>query len=230
MLGNDQYGDCVAVMSANYRRLVSAALGIEAYPTLAEVLALYKTQNPNFPAQDDGMDMQTLLEYWHSHAWGGTQLVAFAAVDPHNLAQVKAAIAIFGAVLVGMEVRQGNVTEFGRGQTWGYVPSSPVVGGHAVLAGGYLGKARGDVTFITWGAETKFTDLFVEHAWQEAYVAIMPEHFGAKQFLQGVDVSKLVEAYQQLTGQALPLPPPVQGQWSIQITAPSGDTFTVKPT
>ena len=50
MLGNDQYGDCVAVTWANLRRLVTALLtGNPVYPDLAQVEALYKTQNPEFP-------------------------------------------------------------------------------------------------------------------------------------------------------------------------------------
>ena len=63
MLGNDQYGDCVGVTWSNTRRLVTAVLAVENYPSLDEVLALYKTQNPGFPQQDDGMDIQTCLQY-----------------------------------------------------------------------------------------------------------------------------------------------------------------------
>ena len=64
MLGNDQYGDCACVGWSNIRRFVTALLGgNENYPGLNEVLQLYKTQNPGFPDEDNGMDMQTMLEY-----------------------------------------------------------------------------------------------------------------------------------------------------------------------
>src|SRR6266566_4719035 len=67
MLGNDQYGDCVAVTWANQRRLMTALLGgKESYPALADVEQVYKTQNPHFPSDDNGMDIQTCLEYLHA--------------------------------------------------------------------------------------------------------------------------------------------------------------------
>ena len=49
MLGNDQYGDCVAVTWAKPARLVTAVLSTEYYPSLAQVYAFYATQNPGFP-------------------------------------------------------------------------------------------------------------------------------------------------------------------------------------
>ena len=52
----------MAVTWANVRRLVTAVLSTENYPTLAEVYAFYETQNPGFPQQDDGMDIQTGLQ------------------------------------------------------------------------------------------------------------------------------------------------------------------------
>src|SRR5580698_254727 len=63
MLGNDTYGDCVAVTWSNTRRLVTAVLSTQNYPGLAEVYAQYATQNPGFPpSPDDGEDIQTALE------------------------------------------------------------------------------------------------------------------------------------------------------------------------
>jgi hypothetical protein len=63
MLGNDQYGDCVAVTWANFRRLVSTVLGTPNYPPYGQVIQFYETQNPNFPFEDNGMDIQTAIEY-----------------------------------------------------------------------------------------------------------------------------------------------------------------------
>src|SRR4051812_30058321 len=62
MLVNDRYGDCVAVTAANYRRVMTHLYGPEFYPDLQHVIEFYKSQNPNFPTQDDGMDIQTALE------------------------------------------------------------------------------------------------------------------------------------------------------------------------
>ena len=61
MLDNDQYGTCVAVTWANARRLVTTTLTPKGYyPGLDEVIALYKTQNPGFPAEDNGWTSRRL--------------------------------------------------------------------------------------------------------------------------------------------------------------------------
>ena len=61
MLGNDRYGDCVAVTWANIRRLLSRLAGAEYYPSLVQVLDLYKTQNPDFPDQDDDRWLRSII-------------------------------------------------------------------------------------------------------------------------------------------------------------------------
>lgn len=224
MLGNDNFGDCVAVMAANGTRLVTSALATEYYPTIAEVYSLYRTQNPNFnpdpnrPVEDNGMDIQTMLEYWQKNAWGGRKIIAFASVDHTNLEELKAAIAIFGFVLPGINVLSANETQFDNGKPWDYVKGSPVVGGHAILAGGYNGQSKSDIDFITWAKETSFTDAEVAKEWEECWIAIFPEHFGAKSFQQGIDVNALANAFQALTGNVLPVPAPVpipSGTWQI---------------
>src|ERR1051326_7188346 len=217
MLGNESAGDCVSVTWANFRRLVTSFLFTENYPTQDQVWAIYKTQNPDFdpngdpnvngpgsPA-DNGMDIQTLLEYLVKHGGpDGVKAVAFAKVDYTNQAELDTALAIFGGVWTGVQVTQANQQEFAAGQPWSYDPTSPVVGGHSVLSGGYR---TGDIRFITWGAETDFTWTFVDHQVEEAWVVIWPEHLGTAQFEAGIDRAALATAYQELTGQPLPLPP-----------------------
>ena len=49
MLDSNICGDCTPVTWANQRRLVSATLGLkEVYPSLDQVIQLYKTQYPDF--------------------------------------------------------------------------------------------------------------------------------------------------------------------------------------
>jgi len=209
MLGNDQYGDCVAVTWANMRRLVTATLATENYPTLDQVLTLYRTQNPNFPTQDDGMDIQTCLEYLHQTGGpDGTKVVAFARVNYSNLDEVKAAMAIFGCLWIGINVQQANVVEFNRGQPWDYVSGSPTEGGHSVIGGGYTGAASKDVSFITWAQETEFTDNFWNKQVEEAWVVIWPEQLGSVEFQEGINLTQLATDYKELTGDDLPTTSP----------------------
>ncbi len=209
MLGNDQYGDCVAVTWANMRRLVTGTLtAVECYPTMDDVITLYKTQNPNFPTQDGGMDIQTCLEYLH-HNGGpdGTKVIAFARVDHSNLDEVKAALAIFGCLWIGIYVQKANMTQFSQGQPWDYIPGSPNEGGHSIIGGGYMSVATNDVRFITWAQETGFTDNFWGKQVEEAWAVIWPEQLGTAQFQEGIDLNKLATAYKQLTGSDLLITP-----------------------
>ena len=210
MLGNDTYGDCVAVTWANVRRLVTATLTpAPEYPGQDQVFEVYKTQNPGFPADDNGMDIQTLLEYLVTTGGpDGVKAAGFAAVDRTNPAEVKAAIALFGYVWAGVNVLEVNQQEFGSSQPWDYSPTSPVDGGHSVVTGGYgapgAGPLGGDERFITWAAETSFTDSFWANEVEEAWVVIWPEHLGSKEFLAGVNMTQLAADYQEITGRAFP--------------------------
>lgn len=214
MLGNDQYGDCVAVTWSNIRRLVTATLtDAPSYPSLDEVIALYKTQNPGFPAEDNGMDVQTVLEFLASRGGpDGVKAVAFARVDHTDPAEVQAAIAVFGYVWTGVTVAENNQQEFAAGQPWDYDPSSPVDGGHSVITGGYGGIAAGalagDEKFITWAQEASFTDAFWASSVDEAWVVIWPEHLGTREFMEGVDLGALAADYEAITGKNLPVPVP----------------------
>jgi hypothetical protein len=222
MLGNDVAGDCNAVTWANLRRLVTASLATEYYPSQAEVWKFYQTQNPDFnPAgtkdtngpgskDDQGMDIQTGLEYLHGTGGpDGVKAVAFAKVNHTDMAEVKAALAIFGGLWLGIQVLDANQKEFKEGKAWTDVRGSAIDGGHAILGGGYAT----DIRFITWAKETKFAESFwngvvkgnplVEEAW----VVIWPEHLGTKSFEEGINQAQLAADYQALTGSALVLQP-----------------------
>jgi len=221
MLGNDMAGDCNAVTWANLRRLVTGTLTSENYPSQDQVWQFYRTQNPGFDphgsphtngpgsGDDQGMVVQTGLEYLHkSGGPDGVKAVAFAKVDHTDLDQVKAALAIFGGLWLGVMVLEGNQQQFAEGKAWTDVAGSRIEGGHAILAGGY-GE---DIKFITWGKETGFAPSFWNGIVQgtplveEAWVVIWPEHLGTRGFEQGVDQAKLADDYHALTGGSLAMP------------------------
>jgi hypothetical protein len=214
MLGNDTYGDCVAVTWANIRRLVTAMLATENYPSLAQVETFYKTQNPGFPNQDDGMDIQTALEYLVKYGGpDGVKALGFAKVDYTNVNEVKAAIAIFGSIWTGINVLQANMTQFDQGKPWDYVAGSPKDGGHSVATGGYgpagAGALGGDERFLTWAQETSFTDAYWNHETEEAWVVLWPEMLKNPDFLAGISLAQFAAAYTAITGKPFPavIPP-----------------------
>jgi len=154
------------------------------------------------------MDVQTGLEYLHASGGpDGVKVVAFAKVDHTNLAEVKAALAIFGGLWLGIQVLAANQEEFKEGKPWSDVPGSAIDGGHAILGGGY----RTDIKFITWATETMFAESFWTGVVQgnplveEAWAVIWPEHLGTRSFEEGVDQAQLTADYQALTGSPLVL-------------------------
>lgn len=224
MLGNDRAGDCVSVTWANYRRLVTGVVsGSPFYPAQNQVWQFYETQNPGFDPNsaangpgsnfDNGMDIQTALEYLHQNGGpDGSKLFAFARVNAQNVTEVKAAIAVCGALWTGINVYTNNQDEFANEQPWDFVPNGQLDGGHSILTGGYgltsidTGSLGGDEKFITWAAETSFTDNYWSHAVEEAWACIWPEQLGTRAFEEGIDRGALASAYQQITGSTLVIP------------------------
>jgi hypothetical protein len=220
MLGNDTAGDCVAVTWANIRRLVTWLSGTVTYPTQDQVWKVYQTQNPGFSptggtasgpgsAQDNGMDIQTLLEYLVTVGGpDGVKALGFASVDHTNPEELEAAVALFGYVWTGINVLAVNMDQFNENEPWAYSSASAVDGGHSVVTGGYgapgAGSLGGDERFITWAAETSFTDSFWQHEVEETWVVIWPEHLGSRSFLQGIDLAQLAADYTAITGRPFP--------------------------
>ena len=212
---NDDFSDCGPTSVANLVRLVTSWLGGGMVaPTQNDVFDLYRRSgNPDFnpatDADDNGVDMQTMLEALLAEGIGGRKPVAFASVDHTDVDAVRAAVAIFGGVLFGVDLQEAQ-----RDQTdarrWEYAPS-PEWGGHAVMAGQYEdpdGVGSDVLGVVTWAQQVECTDAFLAHQLDEVWVVIWPEHLTDAGFLAGVDVQALAADYQALTGRPLPIPLP----------------------
>lgn len=225
MDGNDTYGDCGPCSVANLARLVTLyLLGAQAQITLADVLDLYKRSgNPDFPQQDDGVDMQTMLEALVAGGIAGGQFkpLAFARVDHTNLAEVRAAVALFGGVLFGVNLQTAQQQQTDAG-LWDYAPSGEW-GGHAIVAGAYDSAAthyQADLGVVTWAMRVGVTDTFLTHQLEECWAVVFEEHLRDDAFVQGVNVAALEEAYTTLTGRPFPHVDP--GPGPVPPPAPDG--------
>lgn len=214
MYGNDQYGDCGPVSVANYVKLVTRYLtGAEVSVSQADVFDLYRRSgNPNFDpttdADDNGVDMQTMLEALTKGGIAGRKPVAFAKVNVISPTEIQAAIAIFGGVLFGVDLDVAQQTQTDAGGPWDYSPHSSAWGGHAIVAGRYTGALTGpDVSVVSWAEVLGTTDAFLAHQLEECWVVIFPEHLGTTAFVEGVDVATLASDYQALTGRTFPVVP-----------------------
>ena len=201
--GNNVNGTCVVASWAGVKALVTWFLtGSEVILSDAEIIALYKTQNPNFPAEDNGMDIQKLLELLQRMGL----IAAFGTIDK---AKHDPAISIFGFVWISIAVRDSFDDDYSAGRPIRYVPSSTLRGYHSVFGAGHRDTAADDVRFETWTKECAFTQAF----WNSSDVGtiwgvILPEHLKSKEFMAGMDMVGLASAFKTLTGRDLPVPTP----------------------
>jgi hypothetical protein len=217
LYGNDKYGDCGPTSVANLVRLVTGGLlGAEVQPSQDDVFDLYRRSgNPNFDpktdADDNGVDMQTMLEALLAGGIGNgnggmMKPIAFAKVDVTSDDQLTAAVSIFGGCLWGVDLQTAQQAQTdAHPPKWDYQRSG-VWGGHAIVNGAYESGALEDV--ISWAKRVETTTAFRRHQLQEAWVVVWPWNLDHPAFQQGIDVTALAAAYKSLTGRDLPHPTP----------------------
>jgi hypothetical protein len=182
MYGNDTLGDCTCASAGHLIQCWSAAHGHEVVLGEAAVdRAYWETGIP--PAShgvaggptDTGRNELDVLNYWRHHGVGRHKIAAYAAVDPANVAMVKAAIYLFGGVYTGIQLpltaqNQPEWDVVGDGATGYSAPDS--WGGHAVP---YLAYDQSTFTAITWGEPMKLTTAFHTAYTNEVYAIISPD-------------------------------------------------------
>jgi hypothetical protein len=208
MDGNDVAGVCVAAgwdhtAEAIYWQLTGQYTNM----TQDQIWADYKTQNPNFDpngsaqtngpgsAADGGMDVQTYLEYLVAQK----RILGFAAVDPKNEAEVKAAIYLGLGIMTGedLHVEQQSQTQAG---VWDYVAQSQGDwGGHCTTWVGYPGSPDYD-TAVTWGQLVQMTQAFIQNQVSEAWFIITQAHVDNASFRAGMDLALFAQDYADITG------------------------------
>lgn len=214
MYQNDSFGVCGPCSVANSRRLITARLKGEMIPPSQEdVFDLYRRSgNPRFDPRtgrdDNGVNMQVMLQAVDRGGIGGVKCLGFARVDAKDIPELEAAIALFGFLLLAVDLQQAQQNQTGRG-VWDYRPSGGW-GGHAVISGSY---AEG-IDVITWAKRVRMTDLFVKKQLTEAWVCLWPEHLTDAGFLKGVDLHGLSRDYAALTGRPFPVDVPEKDELS----------------
>lgn len=210
---NNEFGTCGPTAVSNHLLLTTAYLTKPVRVTTEDIFDLYRRSgNPNFDpatgADDNGVIVQKMLGALLSGGIGGHKPLAFAKISPGDMDTLDKAIAIFGGILLGLDLKVPQQNQ----QTWTYV-SGAEWGGHAVMAGRYAnpdGTSQDRTGIITWAEVIDMTRSFVQYQEDEAWVIIWPEHLGSAAFLEGVDVSALASAYQDLTGRPFPVAPSPQ--------------------
>jgi hypothetical protein len=213
MLGNNKYGDCVAVAIENDRRASRAAMGLPLNKmTAAQVVANYfkMTGGP-----DSGLVEQLALEWAHRNGWGTDKLLCFARVNI-ALTPIRQTVAEFCSGVFGVEI---DASETYPSSLWN-ADNSAYQGGHGVATGTY------DQTYTvvrTWGYDARMTSSFVSKKVGEFYVLVWDFQWNALTYERQ---TQLVADYEALTGKTwtgpAPIPPvnpPTPPRSAVNITA-----------
>lgn len=163
MYGNDTLGDCTIAAAGHMIQAWTAGAGTEATPAETDVVAAYWATG----SDDSGRFELDVLNFWRTQGVAGHEILAYVAVDPQSLDQVRYAIATFGGVYTGAALpmsAQGQQawTVVGDGKTGSAAPGS--WGGHAIPYVAYdlrpQSEQGGELVCVTWGATLKLSEAF----------------------------------------------------------------------
>jgi hypothetical protein len=178
MLGNDTLGDCTCAAIAHYLMLVTAHTGAMLVPTVEDVVTVYSAvsgYDPATGANDNGAAITDVLEYWRTTGIAGHKILAWAALDQTNLAELRQAIWLFGGIDIGVQLPNVAVNQFNAGQPWEVVTDDGGLdGGHSVPNFGYGSEGT---NCITWAQRQGMSWDWFQKYCDEAYTVITPEWF-----------------------------------------------------
>ena len=175
---NNEYGCCV--ISSLFHIVgtwTGNDVGVALQGSDAEVMAAYRIWNPR---GDNGCSIATVNNYWRDH--GITingqihKIDGYVSVDNTNKDLVKAALALFGNIKLGIDLPQGWYDS--KGEWNPSNGSTRIIGGHDVPALAYgdkiLGFTGDGVVISTWAGIRLITwDAFLSTKWiSEAYAVL----------------------------------------------------------
>jgi hypothetical protein len=179
LYGNDEYGDCVLVDTANFVTLTSAnAGGLLIVPQLDQVLGAYSSIT-GFQAgppvvNDEGTDENTAIAYMKTTGIAGQRIDDSAPIDVANLDHMRWAIALFMGLRSGILVSPAYIQAFESRLPW-TADMPPGDEGHDVRlldydeSGVYAGTWGRDDQLIPWDKVTQpgFIDELHAELWYD---------------------------------------------------------------
>jgi len=207
MLGNDQYGDCVWAGAAHESMLWNLEQGKVVNYDVKGVLSDYSAVtgfNPNDPNSDQGTDMQVAASYRRKTgilASDGSrhQIDAYLALTPGDVAELRMAIYLFGAVGIGVKVPTYWMDQFNAGKEWTYRPFAKFEGGHYIPAMAST-SPKGAIQVATWGRLQKMSARAYQHFNDESIAYVSLERLGKDgKSIDGFDVAQLRADLQAIT-------------------------------
>ena len=136
--------------------------------------------------------------------------MGYLSVDVKNPEEVRAAIAMAGSLIWGVDLDVAQRDQADNREAWDYVREGEHWGRQVVLAGAYTSDIRPgavDCEVIAWGERHGVTDEFAARQLAEAWMVIWPEMLGSAEFEHGLDIPRLATDYQAFTGRVFGISP-----------------------
>lgn len=228
---NDRVGICVPAGYDHFIQVVTGLLtGTQHNLTEDQLVALYKTQNPNFDLTsathgpgsmyDNGMDMQLFLEYLVNNKL----IVGFGRINWTKRDQMQAAIYMGLAIIGGVQLRDAQYKQFDNG-LWDFEASSPIDGGHCIL---YHGYKEDGYQLVTWGKTIPCTEAFVLNQADEMWFALTQAHIDHPGFRNHFDLKAFSDAVKAITDGKIVIPVPTVQHPTLKLTRPMTHNDAVK--
>lgn len=175
MMANDALGDCTIAGCGHAIQTWTEVINQRITIPDADIIKYYSLWDGYVvgdPSTDNGGIELDVLNQWRQQGLNGHQLLAYAAVNPHDQIEVRQAIALFGGTYIGLSlpISAQNQDVWDVVQTSDGQPGS--WGGHCVWC---LAYDKDSITCVTWGVLKKMTWRFWENYCDEAYALLSPD-------------------------------------------------------
>lgn len=208
--GNFTLGDCACAAAAHQIQAWTATTGTQKNLALDDVLAAYRRFGgyDGTPKTDNGCVISDVLAGWSDACVGigGDVLAGFVEIEHENEADIKRAIALFGGVILGVQLPKtaaGEAWTEGPPAPAGYLAVSSIYAGPFDLSGdwkpgGYGGHGVVAVAYdidglvvISWGNEMRVSWRWLAAYCDEAWAVLSEDWIAAGRAPSGFDLDAL---------------------------------------
>jgi nucleoside phosphorylase len=201
---NSTYGDCTCAAAGHMVQNWTATASTLLTPAETAVITFYEHFVGSPPPPDAGCNMLQVLKYWRKAGLDGHKILAFAALEPKNHAEVMDALYLFGSVYIGVELPNFAVHGDMLTVPWVVPPQGPVGdaapnpnNGHCIPAVAY--DAR-NLYVVTWGEVKSMSWQFYDAYSDEAFAVLSEDFIQANgQNIVGFDLAALKADLEELS-------------------------------
>jgi hypothetical protein len=203
MYGNDVLSDCVAACGGHMVENWTYNAGKPFNPSEADIITFYENSGyvPGDPTTDNGWELLPALKNMRSKGIGGHKIVAFAKLQPGNWASFQQGVALFGNVMIGVNLPDAVVPSDPGAPDWTTIPwiwqagmAPNPANGHCVPGMAYAQVEGGhNAHFVSWAAVMVMNKAFYQNVSDEAYVAVTEDWIEAdSKSPSGFDITQLL--------------------------------------